>query len=71
MLPDVFPVRDFPITTTTTAAVYLQDEIGLAGGALRLVPALRVDHYELAPESDPVSYTQLDVYKRQAPGCSG
>ena len=54
MLPDVFPVRDFPITTTTTAAVYLQDEIGLAGGALRLVPALRVDHYELAPESDPI-----------------
>ena len=32
----------------------MQDEIGLAGGKLRLVPALRVDRYELEPESDPI-----------------
>jgi len=54
MSPDTFPVRDFPISTTTNAAVYVQDEIGLAGGKLRLVPALRVDRYELEPESDPI-----------------
>ncbi|MEZ0472753.1 TonB-dependent hemoglobin/transferrin/lactoferrin family receptor [Luteimonas salinilitoris] len=52
MLPDVFPVRDFPISETTTAALYVQDEIAFAGGAFRLVPALRVDHYELKPEVD-------------------
>jgi len=54
MLPDVFPVRDFPVSRTTNAALYLQDEISLAGGTLRLVPGLRVDHYELEPEPDPI-----------------
>jgi hemoglobin/transferrin/lactoferrin receptor protein len=54
MLPDVFPVRDFPMSRTTNAALYVQDEISLAGGALRLVPGLRIDRYELAPERDPI-----------------
>lgn len=52
--PDTFPVRDFPISTTTNAALYVQDEIGLAGGRLRLVPALRVDRYRLQPQSDAI-----------------
>ncbi|WP_407352620.1 TonB-dependent hemoglobin/transferrin/lactoferrin family receptor [Luteimonas sp. R10] len=52
MLPDVFPVRDFPVSETTTAALYVQDEIAFADGAFRLVPALRVDRYELEPEVD-------------------
>ena len=52
MLPDVFPVRDFPISDTTTAALYVQDEIQFADGAFRLVPAVRVDHYKLSPEVD-------------------
>ncbi len=52
MLPDVFPVRDFPISKTTTAALYVQDEISFADGAFRLIPALRVDRYELKPEVD-------------------
>ncbi|MEN1927398.1 TonB-dependent hemoglobin/transferrin/lactoferrin family receptor [Luteimonas sp. MJ250] len=52
MLPDVFPVRDFPNSRTTNVALYLQDEISFAGGAFRLIPALRVDHYELQPEVD-------------------
>lgn len=54
MLPDVFPVRDFPNSTTTRLALYLQDEMSLAGGDLRLVPALRVDHYDLDPRVDPI-----------------
>lgn len=52
MLPDVFPVRDFPNSRTVNAALYLQDEISLAEGALRLVPAVRVDHYRLSPQVD-------------------
>ncbi|WP_024891469.1 TonB-dependent hemoglobin/transferrin/lactoferrin family receptor [Luteimonas huabeiensis] len=52
MLPDVFPVRDFPVSRTDTAALYVQDEIVFGDGALRLVPALRVDRYELKPEID-------------------
>ncbi len=54
MLPDVFPVRDFPVSRTTSAALYLQDEIGFANDALRLVPAVRIDRYELRPEVDPI-----------------
>lgn len=42
MLPDVFPVRDFPISTTNQAGVYLQDEMQWLDGRLRVVPALRV-----------------------------
>lgn len=54
MLPDVFPVRDFPISKTTTAALYVQDEISFAGGSVRLAPGLRVDHYRLDPEQDAI-----------------
>jgi hemoglobin/transferrin/lactoferrin receptor protein len=56
--PDTFPVRDFPISRTTTAALFVQDEIGWGGGEdgprLRLIPALRIDHYRLQPQSDPI-----------------
>ena len=52
--PDTFPVRDFPISETTQAGLYLQDEISFAGGGFRLVPAVRVDRYELEPEVDPI-----------------
>lgn len=52
MPPDNFPVRDFPISKTTSAALYLQDEISFADGRFRLVPGVRVDHYKLKPEVD-------------------
>lgn len=54
MLPDVFPVRDFPRSDTTALAVFVQDEITLADGALRLVPAVRVDRYRLQPHVDAI-----------------
>src|SRR5690606_27673361 len=54
MLPDVFPVRDFPVSRTTSAALYFQDEISLAGGAVRLVPGVRIDRYELEPQPDAI-----------------
>src|SRR5690606_38286438 len=61
MLPDVFPVRDFPPSTTTTWALYAQDEIVFGAGGFRLVPGLRVDHYELRPERD-------DIFAEDNPG---
>lgn len=61
MLPDVFPVRDFPVSRTTSAALYLQDEISFAQGRFRLVPALRVDHYDLDPRID-------DIFAADNPG---
>jgi len=54
MSPDVFPVRDFPISDTTQASLYVQDEIAFFGGAFRLVPAVRIDHYRLEPEVDTI-----------------
>jgi hemoglobin/transferrin/lactoferrin receptor protein len=54
VLPDTFPVHDFPPTETTTAAVFGQDEIKLADGRLSLIPGLRVDYYKLDPKNDPI-----------------
>ncbi|WP_296279690.1 TonB-dependent hemoglobin/transferrin/lactoferrin family receptor [Pseudoxanthomonas sp.] len=54
MSPDTFPVRDFPVSKTTTAALYVQDEISFADGTFRLVPGLRVDHYRLDPQHDAI-----------------
>lgn len=50
--PDVFPVRDFPSSDTTTAALFVQDEISFADGDFRLIPAIRIDRYELVPQVD-------------------
>jgi hemoglobin/transferrin/lactoferrin receptor protein len=52
--PDVFPVRDFPISTVDTSALFVQDEIESADGRWRLIPALRIDHFKLDPELDPI-----------------
>ena len=54
MQPDNYPVRDFPLSTTTNTAAYLQDEITLADGKFRLVPALRIDRYQLTPHMDAI-----------------
>jgi len=52
--PDVYPVRDFPISETTASALFVQDEISLADGTVRLVPGLRVDRFQLRPQHDPI-----------------
>ncbi len=52
--PDVFPVRDFPVSRTTAAGLYLQDEIETAEGVWRLIPGLRIDHYALDPEQEAI-----------------
>lgn len=52
--PDTFPVRDFPVSQTSQAALYVQDEMSFADGAFRLIPAVRVDYYKLDPELDPI-----------------
>ncbi|MCF7222559.1 TonB-dependent hemoglobin/transferrin/lactoferrin family receptor [Lysobacter sp. TLK-CK17T] len=54
MPPDLFPVRDFPNSETTTAALYVQDEMRFADGRVSLVPGLRIDHYRLEPEVDSI-----------------
>jgi hemoglobin/transferrin/lactoferrin receptor protein len=54
VLPDVFPVRDFPLSETTENALFVEDEILLLDGRLTLVPGLRWDHFDLEPRVDPV-----------------
>jgi hemoglobin/transferrin/lactoferrin receptor protein len=54
VLPDTFPVHDFPPTDTTSAALFGQDEMTLANGRLTLIPGLRVDYYALDPGNDPI-----------------
>lgn len=51
---ETFPTSPFPRTDYTLAGLYVQDEIILAGGALRLIPAVRYDAYELSTDSDPL-----------------
>ncbi|QWF18206.1 TonB-dependent hemoglobin/transferrin/lactoferrin family receptor [Lysobacter capsici] len=55
--PDTFPVRDFPVSKTQSTGVFVQDEIQFADGAFRLVPAVRVDRYELRPQRDAIFTT--------------
>ncbi len=52
--PDNFPVRDFPVSTSTELAAYLQDEILFANGAFTLLPGVRFDRFELEPDVDAI-----------------
>ena len=54
---EVFPTRAFPTTDFTRAGLFVGDEIGIAGGALTLYPALRFDWYDLSPRTDPLLST--------------
>lgn len=54
VVPDVFPVRDFPLSRSAERALYVENEISLAGGQLQLIPGLRWDRYALSPRPDPI-----------------
>ncbi|MDQ8756616.1 TonB-dependent hemoglobin/transferrin/lactoferrin family receptor [Sphingosinicella sp. LHD-64] len=51
---ETFPTRAFPVTDFTLAGVFIGDEIGFAGGAFTLHPALRFDYYDLDASDDPL-----------------
>ena len=52
ILGETFPLRDLPLSTVVEIGVFLQDEIRLEGSSWTLVPALRVDYYDLSPAAD-------------------
>lgn len=54
IFPDVFPVRDFPLSRTREWGLFAQADVPLLGGDLRLVPALRLDDYRLDPSVDAI-----------------
>ena len=51
---ETFPTSPFPKTDYTLAGLFVQDEIVLAGGSLRIIPSLRYDVYDLSTDSDPL-----------------
>lgn len=51
---ETFPTSPFPRTDYTLAGAFIQDEITLMGGALKIIPALRYDAYELSTDNDPL-----------------
>jgi hemoglobin/transferrin/lactoferrin receptor protein len=54
ILGEVFPLRDLPISDVNEAGVFAQDEISAAASRWTLVPALRVDYYDLSPQVDAI-----------------
>ncbi len=48
----IFPTRDFPITEVDHLAFFIQDEIELADGKLRLIPGVRYDDFEADAVAD-------------------
>jgi len=52
ILSEIFPVRDFPISTVKEIGIYLNDEITFDHSSITLIPAIRHDKYELTPKTD-------------------
>lgn len=51
---ETFPTSAFPKTDFSLGGVYVQDEITLLGGDLRIIPAVRWDTYDLSTANDPL-----------------
>ena len=54
ILGETFPLRDLPLSTVVEIGAFVQDEVRLDDARWTVVPALRVDYYELTPETDPI-----------------
>ena len=54
ILGETFPLRDLPLSTVVEVGAFVQDEMQLDDAHWTLVPALRVDYYDVVPESDRV-----------------
>jgi hemoglobin/transferrin/lactoferrin receptor protein len=52
LLGEVFPLRDFPISTTTEIGAYFEDTLSF--GDWTVIAALRADRFELSPSQDPM-----------------
>jgi hemoglobin/transferrin/lactoferrin receptor protein len=54
ILGETFPVRDLPLTEILEVGAFVQDEIRPADSRWSIVPALRVDYYDLTPTVDAI-----------------
>ena len=52
LLGEVFPLRDFPISTTQDLGAYIEDTMSF--GNWTVIAALRADQFKLSPSQDPM-----------------
>ena len=52
LLGEVFPLRDFPISTTQELGAYVEDTMSF--GDWKVIAALRADQFKLSPSQDPM-----------------
>ena len=62
LLGEVFPLRDFPISTTTETAAFIEDSMSI-GERWTVIAALRADRYELQPEVDAMYLADYPDYE--------
>jgi hemoglobin/transferrin/lactoferrin receptor protein len=61
LLGEVFPLRDFPISRTKEAAVFIEDTISF--GDWKVIAALRADQFDLSPEVDAMYLEDYPSYE--------
>ena len=49
-----FPTRDFPLSEYTSEGLFLQSDIRLLDGRLGIIPAIRIDSFELEARADEI-----------------
>ena len=52
ILGETFPLRDLPLSTVDEIGLFVQDELRPQDSRWTLVPALRIDYYDLSPQAD-------------------
>lgn len=52
ILGEVFPLRDFPRSETQEFGAFIEDSIDF--GEVTVIAGVRIDHYELGPQDDPM-----------------
>jgi hemoglobin/transferrin/lactoferrin receptor protein len=56
---ETFPTKAFPDTDYDQGGIFVQDSIDIADGRLLLYPSLRLDHYRLSADNDPLFPAQI------------
>jgi hemoglobin/transferrin/lactoferrin receptor protein len=61
LLGEVFPLRDFPVSTTTETAAFVEDTISV--GSWTFIAAIRADRFDLSPRPDAIYLEDYPSYE--------
>lgn len=61
LLGEVFPLRDFPISTTKESAIFIEDTISF--GDFNVIAAIRADQFDLSPDADAIYREDYPSYE--------